>query len=58
MNGMPMTPPAAGDPLGTIVVIFGAIATLYAFIVAIRTTLHPGETDAGHPKRLILKDDR
>jgi hypothetical protein len=55
---MQMAPPAGGDPLGTIVVVLGAVATLYAFIVAVRTTIRPGETDAAHPKRLILKDDR
>jgi hypothetical protein len=55
---MQMGPPPGGDPLGTIVVMIGALATLYAFAVAIRTTIHPGETDALHPKRVIFKDDR
>jgi hypothetical protein len=50
--------PAGGDVLGTIVVIVGTIATLYAFIVAARTTFRPGETDEAHAKRLIFKDDR
>jgi hypothetical protein len=50
--------PGGGDVLGTIVVIAGTIATLYAFIVALRTTFRPGETDETHAKRLILKDDR
>lgn len=58
MNEMQMSPPAGGDVLGTIVVIAGAIATLYTFVVAVRTTFRPGETDAGHPKLLIFKDDR
>jgi NADH:ubiquinone oxidoreductase subunit 6 (subunit J) len=58
MSEMYMGPPAGGDLLGTIVVIVGAIATLYAFVVAVRTTFRPGETEAGHPKLLIFKDDR
>jgi hypothetical protein len=44
--------------LGTLVVIAGAIATVYAFVIAVRTTLRPGEVEATHPKQLILKDDR
>jgi hypothetical protein len=58
MNDMQMGPPPGGDPFGTIVVLCGAIATLYAFVVAIRTTIRPGETDETHPKHLIFKDDR
>jgi hypothetical protein len=53
-----MGPPAAGDLLGTIVVIVGSIVTLYTFVVAARATFRPGETDDGHPKTLIFKDDR
>jgi hypothetical protein len=53
-----MGPPAGGDALGTIVVIAGAIATLYTFVLAARTTFHPGETEDTHPKLLIFKDDR
>ena len=48
---MQMGPPAGGDLLGT-------IATLYTFVVAVRTTFRPGETDGAHPKLLIFKDDR
>jgi len=58
MNGMQMAPPSGGDALGTIVVIAGALATLYAFILAFRATLWPGETAPDHPKNLIFKDDR
>ena len=58
MNEMQMGPPPGGDLLGTIIVIVGAIATLYTFVVAARTTLRPGETDDTHPKLLIFKDDR
>jgi hypothetical protein len=36
----------------------GAILTLYTFVVAVRTTFRPGETEAAHPKLLIFKDDR
>jgi hypothetical protein len=53
-----MGPPGSGDLLGTIVVIVGAILTLYTFVVAVRTTVAPGETDGDHPKRLILDEDR
>ena len=53
-----MLPPPGGDLLGTIVVIAGAIATVYTFVVAVRTTFRPGETDTRHPKFLIFKDDR
>jgi hypothetical protein len=55
---MQMAPPSGGDALGTIVVIAGALATLYAFILAFRATLWPGETAPDHPKNLIFKDDR
>jgi hypothetical protein len=58
MNEMQMGPPAGGDLLGTIIVIAGAIVTLYTFVVAARTTFRPGETEDTHPKLLILKDDR
>jgi hypothetical protein len=53
-----MGPPAGGDLLGTIVVIVGAILTLYTFVLAVRTTFRPGENDDAHPKMLIFKDDR
>jgi len=53
-----MGPPAGGDVLGTIVVVVGAILTLYTFVVAVRTTFRPGEREDAHPKRLIFKDDR
>ncbi len=53
-----MGPPAGGDVLGTLVVIAGTIATVYAFVVAVRTTFRPGEIEPSHPKQLILKDDR
>jgi NADH:ubiquinone oxidoreductase subunit 6 (subunit J) len=53
-----MGPPAGGDIVGTVVVIAGAILTLYTFVVAVRTTFRPGETESAHPKLLIFKDDR
>jgi hypothetical protein len=55
---MQMVPPAGGDPLGTIVVMLGILATGYAFFVAIRITIRPGESGDEHPKRLIFKDGR
>jgi hypothetical protein len=53
-----MGPPPGGDLLGTIVVIVGSIATLYAFVVATRTTFWPGETESTHPKLSIFEEDR
>lgn len=46
-----------GDPFGLTVVIVGAIATAIAFVLAFRMTVHPGETDAEHPKYRILRED-
>ncbi len=46
------------DPLGMLVVIAGTIATVLAFAIAIRATLWPGETDPGHPKYIIFREDR
>jgi hypothetical protein len=58
MNDMQIGPPPGGDPLGTIVVIAGTIATALAFVFAVRATVWPGETAPDHPKRMILEDDR
>jgi hypothetical protein len=57
MNDMHMGPPAGGDVFGTIVVVAGVVMTLYAFIIAIRATLWPGETAPDHPKHIIFKND-
>jgi hypothetical protein len=46
------------DPLGSAIVVAGAIATVAAFAIAIRATLWPGERDPDHPKHRILRDDR
>ena len=53
-----MGPPAGGDLLGTIVLAMGALVTFLTFVLAIRATFWPGETDPDHPKRSILRDDR
>jgi hypothetical protein len=58
MNDMQMGPPAGGDLAGTLIVVVGAIATLFAFVAAFRATVWPGETAPDHPKHLILRDDR
>jgi hypothetical protein len=58
MNGMQMSPPPVGDILGAIVVIGGVLATLWAFILAFRATLWPGEEAGDHPKYSIFKEDR
>lgn len=44
--------------IGWIIVGIGAVATLWTICAAIYWTIWPGETDADHPKRLILRDDR
>lgn len=48
--------PAA--PLGTLVVVLGALGTAFTFVLAFRLTLWPGETRADHPKHVILREDR
>ena len=58
MNGMQMGPPMGGDPVGAAILILGALVTIASFVLAIKFTLWPGESDAGHPKYLILRDDR
>jgi len=57
MNSM-VGHPAVHDVFGTVVVVVGAIATLLTIAAATYWTVYPGETDPGHPKRLVLKDDR
>jgi hypothetical protein len=56
--GMQMGPPAGGDPAGLAIVIAGIIVTIFTIVVAVRASLHPGETDPLHPKYSILRDDR
>ena len=46
------------DPLGVAVVVLGAVATVVAFVLAVRMTVWPGESDPEHPKRAILREDR
>lgn len=57
-GGMQMGPPAGGDPIGWVIVIVGAIATLGTIVFAIYASVRPGEADPGHAKYLIFKDDR
>jgi len=47
-----------GDPIGIAVVVLGALLTAAAFVLAFRWTLWPGEREADHPKRVILREDR
>lgn len=47
-----------GDPLGIVVVVAGAIATAWTFVLAFRLTIRPGEHEPDHPKRTILREDR
>lgn len=57
-DGMQMGPPAGGDPIGFAIVVVGAIVTLWTILFAIYASVRPGESDPGHAKYLILKDDR
>ncbi|MGZ3505160.1 MAG: hypothetical protein ACXVAM_14355 [Vulcanimicrobiaceae bacterium] len=57
MNGMTMPPPMH-DLGGWAIVAAGAVATIWSFIAAIYCTIRPGETQADHPKRMILRKDR
>jgi hypothetical protein len=57
-DGMSMGPPPQGDPFGLVVVVVGALATVWTIVFAVRASIWPGETDPEHPKYLIFKDDR
>jgi hypothetical protein len=46
------------DPLGVAVVLLGTLGTVFAFVLAFRMTVWPGETDPNHPKHAILREDR
>lgn len=46
------------DPIGLAVVVVGSIGTLWAFVLAFRMTLWPGETEPDHPKNVIMRQDR
>lgn len=44
--------------IGWIIVAVGTFATLWSIGAAIYFTVRPGETNADHPKLLILRNDR
>ena len=44
--------------IGWAVIVAGSIATIWAITIALYWTIRPGETDADHPKRMILRSDR
>lgn len=46
------------DPLGWLIAAAGTVVTVWTIVFAIRAMVSPGETDANHPKQLILRDDR
>ncbi len=50
--------PPGGDPLGWVIAVGGAMATLWVIALAVRLLITPGETASDHPKLLILKEDR
>ncbi len=54
---MSMQPPAHAV-LGWIVIAVGTIATIGTIVASVYWTIHPGETDPRHPKRMILGNDR
>ena len=45
-------------PLGWAIVALGVVAALYAIAASIWFSIHPGEEEPEHPKRLIFKDGR
>ncbi|MFN2449826.1 MAG: hypothetical protein ABR508_08570 [Candidatus Baltobacteraceae bacterium] len=57
MNSIPMHAPPH-DVFGWVIVACGAAATLAVIVLALFWTIRPGETDPGHPKRLVLRSDR
>jgi hypothetical protein len=43
---------------GWIVVAVGVALAVYAFVAAIWWSIHPGELEEDHPKRMIFKEHR
>ena len=50
--------PAIASGLGLLVIVVGAIITLFTVVASIYWCIRPGETDPNHPKRNILRSDR
>lgn len=44
--------------IGEAIVAIGTVATLWTIAAALYWTIHPGETQPDHPKRIILRRDR
>jgi hypothetical protein len=57
MNDMNMKP-TSGDWLGWIIVVLGALATIWTIGISIYWIVQPGERDPKHPKNLVLRGDR
>lgn len=55
---MPSPPSGFEGIVSWIVIVLGAVVTLYVYVAAIRCLLRPGEESPTHPKRLILTEDR
>jgi hypothetical protein len=58
MNGMQMSPPAGGDPLGLAITIVGSIILVASFALGIYHTVRPSKHEPDHPMYTILRDDR
>ncbi len=58
MNGMQMSPPAGGDPIGMAITIAGSIVLLASFARGIYCTIRPSKHAPDHPMYAILRDDR
>ena len=58
MNGMQMSPPAGGDPLGVAITIAGSIVLVASFALGIYFTVRPSKHAPDHPMHAILRDDR
>lgn len=44
--------------IGAIIVVVGAVVTVWTIVVSIVWIVRPGETEPNHPKRVILREDR
>jgi hypothetical protein len=53
-----LVPPFGADPIGWAIAATGAIVTIGVIALAVYLFVVPGEGEADHPKRLILKDNR
>ncbi len=58
MNGMHMSAPPGGDPLGTAITLVGWSILIASFARGLYCTLRPSKHAPDHPMYAILRDDR